>query len=138
MDVDELLELDDRTRKLQHELNLAQGRKKSISKEFAKSDDARRQELRAESAELDQQLGQLRDAHAEDSARLNSLLLVTPQIPWEGAPVGPDESANVVVKTWGAPPEFDFETLDHVPWPRSAAGPSSPGPARWPANAPTR
>ena len=32
-----------------------------------------------------------------------------PGIPWEGAPVGPDESANTVVRTEGTPPEFAFE-----------------------------
>jgi seryl-tRNA synthetase len=37
-----------------------------------------------------------------------------PGIPWEGAPVGPDESFNIVVRTEGTPPSFDFEPLDHV------------------------
>jgi seryl-tRNA synthetase len=114
LDVDEIIELDELTRKLQHELNLAQGRKKSLSKEFAKSDDARRAELRAESVELDEQLTKLREAHAEAGARLNAQLLLTPQIPWDGSPVGADESANITIKTWGSPPEFDFEPLDHV------------------------
>ena len=41
-------------------------------------------------------------------------MLLTPMIPWEGAPVGPDESANVTVRTYGTPPEFDFPFLDHV------------------------
>ena len=35
-------------------------------------------------------------------------------IPWAGAPVGPDESANVTLRTAGTPPEFDFKPLDHV------------------------
>jgi seryl-tRNA synthetase len=114
LNVDELLGLDDSTRKLQHEVNLAQARKKALSKEFAKADEARRAELRAESGELDQQLAQLREALAEASARLNYLLLLTPNIPWAGAPVGADESANVAIRTWGQRPEFDFEPLDHV------------------------
>ena len=52
VDVDELLDLDARTRKLQQELDLAQTRRKSSSKEFAKADETRRAELRAESTEL--------------------------------------------------------------------------------------
>ena len=35
-------------------------------------------------------------------------------IPWAGAPVGPDESANVTIRTVGTPPEFGFQPLDHV------------------------
>jgi seryl-tRNA synthetase len=37
-----------------------------------------------------------------------------PNIPWDGAPVGPDETFNVVVRTEGTPPRFDFEPRDHV------------------------
>ena len=114
LDVDELLDLDRATRKLQHELDQAQARRKSSSKEFAKADDARRAELRAEHAELEAQLKALREQLAETMQRLNALLLLTPTIPWPGAPVGPDESANVVIRTVGMPPEFDFTPLDHV------------------------
>jgi seryl-tRNA synthetase len=114
LDVDELLELDGAVRKLQHELDQAQARRKSSSKEFAKADDARRAELRAGHAELEAQLTELREQLAETTERLNGLLLLTPTIPWPGAPVGPDESANVVIRSVGTPPEFDFTPLDHV------------------------
>jgi seryl-tRNA synthetase len=114
LDVDELLELDQAGRKLQHELDQAQARRKSSSKEFAKADEARRAELRAEHAELETQLRQLREQLAETSEKLQQLMLLTPTIPWEGAPVGRDDSANVVIRTAGTPPEFAFTPLDHV------------------------
>ena len=114
LDVDELLDLDRAARKLQHELDQAQARRKSSAKEFAQADDARRAELRAQHAELEAQLKELREQLAETTEKLNGLLLLTPTIPWEGAPVGPDESANVVIRTVGTPPEFDFKPLDHV------------------------
>jgi seryl-tRNA synthetase len=114
LDVDELLHLDVQTRKLQGELDQAQARRKSSAKEFAKADEARREQLRKESAELDEYLRSLREQLAEASTRLDALLLLTPTIPWQGTPVGPDESANVVIRTHGKPPEFDFTPLDHV------------------------
>src|ERR1700733_1941882 len=114
LDVDELLHLDVQTRKLQGELDQAQARRKSSAKEFAKADEARREQLREESAELDEYLRSLREQLAEASTRLDALLLLTPTIPWQGTPVGPDESANVVIRTHGKPPEFDFTPLDHV------------------------
>jgi seryl-tRNA synthetase len=114
LDVDEILDLDRSTRSLQHELDQAQARRKSSSKEFAKADDTRRAELRAESAELDIQLTTLRKQLAETSEQLQGLLLLTPTIPWEGAPVGPDDSANAILRTVGTPPEFGFTPLDHV------------------------
>jgi seryl-tRNA synthetase len=114
LDVDELLELDDSARKLQQEVDQAQTQKKALSKGFAKADEAGRLELRAKSSALDEQQAELREALAKSNARLNELLLLTPNIPWEGAPVGADESANVTIRTWGQPPEFDFPPLDHV------------------------
>jgi seryl-tRNA synthetase len=114
LDVDELLDLDRAVRKLQHELDQAQARRKSSSREFAQADEARRAELRAEHAELEDQLRELREQLAETTEKLHGLLLLTPTIPWDGAPVGPDESANVVVRSVGTPPEFGFTPLDHV------------------------
>ncbi len=114
LDVDELLDLDRASRKLQHELDQAQARRKSSAKEFARADDTRRAELRAGHEELEAQLKALREQLAETTEKLQGLLLLTPMIPWEGAPVGPDESANVTLRTVGTPPEFDFKPLDHV------------------------
>jgi seryl-tRNA synthetase len=114
LDVDELLDLDRDSRKLQHELDQAQGRRKSSAREFAQADDARRAQLRAQHAELEAQLRELREQLAETTDRLNGLMLLTPTIPWEGAPVGPDDSANVILRTVGTQPEFGFKPLDHV------------------------
>ena len=114
LDVDELLHLDAASRKLRHELDEAQARRKRSSKEFAQADEARRAELRAEHAGLEIQLRALRDQLAETTEKLEGLMLLTPTIPWAGAPVGPDESANVTIRTYSTPPEFDFQPLDHV------------------------
>jgi seryl-tRNA synthetase len=51
---------------------------------------------------------------ASEEAALKALLLKLPNIPYQGAPVGPDESFNTVVRTEGRPREFGFEPLDHV------------------------
>jgi seryl-tRNA synthetase len=114
LDVDELLKLDAQTRHLQHELDQAQAKRKSSSKEFAKADEARRAVLRAQSAELDEHLKALRDQLSETTSKLTELMLLTPMFPSADTPVGPDESANVVIRTHGTPPEFGFTPLDHV------------------------
>jgi seryl-tRNA synthetase len=113
LDVDELLDVDQRVRGLTTELDEAQAKRKSSAKEFAKADETRRAELRVEHKELESRLSQLREQLNQASAQLQELLLRTPTIPWEGAPLG-DESANVTIKSWGQVPEFDFTPLDHV------------------------
>ena len=114
LDVDELLDLDRESRRLQTELDQALALRKSSSREYARADEARRAELKIEHEKLEAQLRSLREQLAEATETLNGLMLLTPTIPWEGAPVGPDDSANVVVRTVGTPPEFGFPTLDHV------------------------
>src|SRR5271156_1832173 len=114
LDVDELLDLDRESRRLQTEVDRAQALKKSSSKEYARADEARRAELKIEHEKHEAQLKSLREQLAETNETLNALMLLTPTIPWPGAPVGPDESANVVIRSFGEPPEFGFQPLDHV------------------------
>lgn len=47
-------------------------------------------------------------------AELQSLMANLPNLPNDTVPLGKDESANVEVKKWGEPRQFDFEPLDHV------------------------
>ena len=114
VDIDELLSLDKSSRELQRELDDAQAQRKSFAKELAKADEETRARLRAQHDEQDRHLKEVREQLRVVNEKLQGLLLLTPMIPWEGAPVGPDESANVVIRTWGEPPKFDFEPLDHV------------------------
>jgi seryl-tRNA synthetase len=113
LDVDELLRLDQSSRELQRELDEAQTQRKSFAREFARADEATREKLRAEHEEQDLHLRRVREQLTDVNERLQALLLLTPMVPWTGAPVG-DESANVTIRTWGEQPAFDFEPKDHV------------------------
>jgi seryl-tRNA synthetase len=114
LDVDELLGVDQASRDLQRELDDAQARRKSFAREFARADEETRARLAAEHEEQDSHLRKVREELAATNDKLQALLLMTPTIPWEGSPVGPDESANVTIRTWGSKPVFDFEPKDHV------------------------
>jgi len=114
LDVDELLDLDTESRRLQTEVDRSQALRKSSSKEYAQASEERRAVLKIENKELDEHLKAVREQLATTTEELNALMLLTPTIPWPGAPVGPDESANVVIRTVGTPPEFGFRPLDHV------------------------
>ena len=61
-------------------------------------------------AELDQSATRLETLQHE----LHQLLLAVPNVPHASVPVGADEHANVVVRTWGVPPALGFEPRDHV------------------------
>lgn len=56
--------------------------------------------------ELDVKLGQL-------DAKIQELLLKTPNVPRETTPVGKDENDNIEVKVWGKTPQFNYEPKAH-------------------------
>src|ERR1700685_3078262 len=126
LDVDELLKLDQASRELQHQLDDTQGLRKSSA--GGPADEERRVYLRG----LNDTVKRLREQVAETNEKLNALMLLTPTIPWPGAPVGPDESANVVIRTVGTPPEFGFRPLDHVELLEKAPPPHPPPPPQEP------
>lgn len=114
LDVDALLALDAEVRRLKTVTESTQAERKRLSKEFGRADEETRAGMRESLAMSGQELERLRGELAKRSAELDDLMLLTPGIPWDGAPVGSDESDNVVIKSVGTPRAFDFEPLDHV------------------------
>jgi seryl-tRNA synthetase len=55
----------------------------------------------------------LEAAAAAADERLQHLMQTLPNLPADSVPVGKDEDGNVVVKTWGEPPVFDFPARPH-------------------------
>ena len=47
-------------------------------------------------------------------AELHAMLMVVPNLPQDGVPVGADETANAEVRRWGTPRAFGFAPRDHV------------------------
>ncbi len=113
-DVEGVVALADEVRALQVEVDEGQRLRREISNQFRTSDTEGREQLRRRAAENDDTLRDNRAALAEARGRLNELLLLAPNIPWEGAPVGAGEEDNVVIREWGRVPEFDFQPKDHV------------------------
>ncbi|MCB2187583.1 MAG: serine--tRNA ligase [Deltaproteobacteria bacterium] len=63
-------------------------------------------EVGARIKELEQEL-------TEVDAQLSEVLLTIPNLPHGSVPVGGGEEDNPVAATWGEPPAFDFEPLNH-------------------------
>src|SRR5258708_35740054 len=82
LDGDELLSLDQSSRELQRELDVAQTRAKAFAKEFARPDEATRTDLKAEHDEHDLHLKEVRDRLSKVNQDLQTLLLLTPNDTW--------------------------------------------------------
>lgn len=85
-----------------------------ISKEIATTDKEGREKLLAESKDIKEMLKTLEPQLQELEAKLEILALNIPNPPSESTPEGKDDSENVVIKTVGTKPQFDFEPLDHI------------------------
>src|SRR5271155_3888915 len=67
----------------------------------------------AEVKGIPQEIATLEKRADELQARVREILMSLPNILHESVPVGPDESGNVTVRTWGEPRKFDFAPKDH-------------------------
>ena len=114
--IEKLLELDDKSRELIQDVEEKKAERNRISEKIAQlkreGDNADR--LIGEMRELSLQIKEGDGALAELKEQLDNLLRWVPNVPHESVPVGDDESANELVRTWGEEPSFDFTLLNHT------------------------
>jgi seryl-tRNA synthetase len=69
---------------------------------------------KAEIAGLKDKQAELEKQRDESENAMRELLSHLPNIPSSDVPIGADEAANIEIRRWSEPREFDFEPLDHV------------------------
>jgi seryl-tRNA synthetase len=114
LNLDDLLSLDTKIRALKTEVEALRAERNAISAQFPKAAAEEKAELGRKAKEAGARASQLEEQLADEEAALKALMLQLPGIPYEGAPIGPDETFNEVIRTVGKPPKFNFEPLDHV------------------------
>ncbi len=112
--IDEILDLDARRRELLTETEQLKARRNTGSKQISRTPTGpERDQLIAEMRDLGDRIQELSALVTDTDAALTALLLEVPNLPDPDVPVGPDESANVVVRHWGEPREFSFQPRPH-------------------------
>jgi seryl-tRNA synthetase len=114
LDLDTLLALDAEVRAAKTEIDRLRAERNAVSARFKDAGPEEKAELGRQAKEAGARASALEAELASKELELKALMLKLPGIPYEGAPVGPDESFNQVIRTVGEPPKFDFEPLDHV------------------------
>jgi len=112
--IDKILALDADRRKQLTEVEQLKAERNKVSKEIGRMKDPEEREakiktMRAVGARIDK----LDSLVKETESSLNEVMLGVPNMPDASVPDGPDESANVIVKSVGEIPEFDFEPKPH-------------------------
>jgi seryl-tRNA synthetase len=114
LDLDEVLRLDAEVRGAKTEIDRLRAERNAVSAKFKDATPEQKAELGKKAKEAGARASEIEAELSDKEAALRWLMLKLPGIPYEGAPVGPDESFNTVIRTVGKPPKFDFEPLDHV------------------------
>ncbi|MFN2302214.1 MAG: serine--tRNA ligase, partial [Anaerolineales bacterium] len=112
--VDDVIRLDEKRRELIVEVEEMRSERNSVSKEIGRMKDQAQRQAKIEAM---RNLGDKIDAVDADLQKveieLNNLLLSIPNIPDPEVPVGMDDSDNIVLRTEGDIPVFDFEPKPH-------------------------
>src|SRR5881628_4144910 len=113
-DLDALLEADRRRREALHALETLRAERTNASKAIRDlKDPAERERAIAAQRTVGERIAAAEETAAAAEADFERRMLEVPNLPHPDVPVGPDESANVVVRTEGTLPTFDFPLLPH-------------------------
>lgn len=113
--VDAVLECDEARRKAETDKQQLQSQRKAIAKQIGaiKASGGDSSAIEAEARGINEQIAGLDAAADAASAEQARLLLNLPNLTHDACPAGSDESANPVVREWGAKPEI-ASAKDHV------------------------
>ena len=106
IDFDEILDLDEKNRKLIQKKENLEKEKKDISKSKDKT-------LFNKSKDISVEIDKLNKTQLEIKTKLNNILSALPNLPLEDVPLGKDENSNIELSKVGIVPNFDFKARSH-------------------------
>ena len=112
VDMDQLLELDGRRRQAAQRGDELRARRNEASDQISRMKE-KPQQLIQELRQVGDDIKALEQEEEAVEANINDLLMQLPNLPQEGVPPGSSEEQNVVVRTWGEPPSFEFTPVPH-------------------------
>ena len=110
--LDRIIELDERRRVILTSSEALRARRNQVSKELSKMKE-KPLEVIAEMRQVGSEIKTLETDLKELDEELDLLLLQIPNIPLQDVPSGADESGNVLIKTVGTAPTFNFQPRPH-------------------------
>ena len=114
IDIQHLLELDERRRSLISQVENLKALRNKTSRELPGLQDAARQEAITQMQQVAEESRALESPLREVETAFEALMLRVPNVPADDVPEGLTDADNVVIKTWGEIPQYDFTLRDHV------------------------
>ena len=126
LDLEGLLQLDNQQKELTQTIDSWRNQRNKISKEIGEGktrgknckeltplDSKQLTGLMVQMEKINASIKELTPRLKETRDKLNALLLVVPNIIYEGVPVGKGEGENKEINRWGEPRKFDFTPRQH-------------------------
>lgn len=114
VDIDKLLNLDDKIKELVREVDEYRTKRNEISALVPSLNGEEKLEkieyvkgLKEKISEIEERLNPIQEEY-------NDLMLRVPAVPMDEVPIGKSDEENVEIKVWGEIRKFDFEPKDHV------------------------
>ncbi|MEJ2597793.1 MAG: serine--tRNA ligase [Anaerolineales bacterium] len=112
--VEQVLALDQQRRALIQEVEGLKAERNAVSKEIGRMKEAAKRQAKIEAMRaVGERIDTLDEHLRQVEAQLNEVMANIPNLPDPRTPYGKDEHENVVIKTVGELPEFDFEPKPH-------------------------
>lgn len=114
INLDNLISLHSSINKLKTSSQAIAEEKNRLSNSIKSASAEEKPAIIAKSKELGEQLKKEQEELAIEQAKFDDIMLRMPNLPSPQTPVGPDDSANVVIRKVGEIPHFDFKPRDHM------------------------
>jgi seryl-tRNA synthetase len=112
--IERILEMDSERRSLLTQVETLKAERNKTSKEIGRMKEDQDREAQIEAMRtLGDQIDSLDGEVSKIEASIHEEMIHIPNLPKTTVPDGPDESANVVVKTSGEPKSLDFDPIPH-------------------------
>jgi len=114
IDIDQALRLDRELRSLRFELDNLRRQRKEVSRKVSFAGKEQDEKTISWARKIKAQVKELESRESKIQAELKEILSFIPLPPAPDVPEGKSEDDNVVVKTWGKIPTFNFPPKDYI------------------------
>lgn len=116
VDIDGLLEIDGKRRKLLNEVETLKHQRNTQSDNIGKlmGQGKDTEKLKTEMRKISEEIKELDKQVKEIEDKINPVLLTIPNIPHSSVPIGKNAEDNKVIREWGMIPKFNFAPKDHL------------------------
>ncbi|MCD6528469.1 serine--tRNA ligase [bacterium] len=115
LDIDKLLDLDEKRRKSLTKIEEFRAKKNKASKEIVSlKDEKKKEKIISEMRKIDKEADKVEEEFKRIDKEYKKLMALVPNVYSEDTPVGFDETVNKEIYRWGEIPYFDFPPKSHI------------------------